>query len=168
MHFRQLERAAAEIADDPVGSVEAGHHAERGQFRFALTGQHIDLGAADALGLRHEGLAVGGVTAGSGGYRPELRNLHPIAERAEAPQGGKRLVHGVGGQQSGRLHLAPEPAQHLLVEDRGRAAGEAFVHDQAHGVRADVDDGDRRPVIETTLRDVHCGSTPLKSGRGGV
>ena len=69
----QLERAAAEIADDAVRLVEAGHHAERGQFRLALAGEDVDLGAADALGLGDEGLAVLGVAAGGGRDRPELR-----------------------------------------------------------------------------------------------
>ena len=65
----QLERAAAEIADDAVRAVEARDHAERGEFRLALAGDHLDLGAADALGLGDERLAVLGVAAGRGGDR---------------------------------------------------------------------------------------------------
>ena len=41
----QLERAAAEVADDAVGLVHAGDDAERGQFRLALAGEHVDLRA---------------------------------------------------------------------------------------------------------------------------
>ena len=78
----QLERAAAEIADDAVGLVEAGDDAERGQFRLALAGEDVDLGAADALGLGDEGLAVLGVAAGGGGDRPQLRR--PACGRTSA------------------------------------------------------------------------------------
>ena len=90
-------------------------------------------------------------------------DLHPVAQRAKASQRRQRLVDGVGGQQPGRLHLAAEPAQHLLVEDRRRAAGQPLVDDEAHRVRADVDDRDRRPVIETTLRDIHRRTPPLNA-----
>ena len=135
---------------------------------LALAGEDVDLGAADALGLGDEGLAVLGVAAGGGGDRPQLRDVHAVAQRAKAPQRRQRLVDGVGREQAGRLHLAAEPGEHLLVEDRSRAAGEALVDDEAHGVRADVDDRDRRPVIETALRDIHGGPTPLTSGRDGV
>ena len=128
----QFERAAAEIADDAVGLVETGHHAERGQLRFPLAGQHVDLGAADALGLGDEGLAVVRIAASRRCDRPELRDLHPIAERPKASQSRQRLVDGIGGQQPGRLHLATEPAQHLFVEDRRRAAGQPLVDDEAH------------------------------------
>ena len=70
----EFERAAAEIADDAVGLVEAGDDAERGEFRLALAGEHVDLGAADALGLGDEGLAVVGVAAGRGREHPEPRD----------------------------------------------------------------------------------------------
>ena len=69
----QLERAAAEVADDPVRPMEAGDHAERGQLRLALAGDHLDLGAADALGLGDEGVAVLGVAAGRGCDADERR-----------------------------------------------------------------------------------------------
>ena len=38
---------------------------------------------------------------------------------------------------------APEAAQDLLVEERRRGPDRALVDDEAHGVRADVDDADR-------------------------
>ncbi len=168
VHVGQLERAAAEVADDAVGLVEARHHAERGQFRLALAGKNVDLGAADALGLGDEGLAVLGVAAGRGRDRPDLRHVHAVAQGAKAPQRRQRLLDRVGGQQAGRLHLAAEAGEHLLVEDRRRAARETLVDHEPHRVRADVDDRDRRPVIETTLRDIHGGAPPLKRGRDGV
>ena len=155
MDLGQFERSAAEVTDNAVGLVETGYHPERGQFRLALAGEDVDLAAADVLGLGDEGLAVLGVPAGRRGDRPELRNLHAVAQGAKAPQRAERLLDRVGGEQPGGLHLASEPRQDLLVEDRGRAAGEALVDHEAHRVRADVDDGDRRPVIETALRGVH-------------
>ena len=73
------------------------------------------------------------------------------------------LLDRVGGEQPGRLHLAAEAGQHLFVEDRRRAAGQPLVDDEAHRVRADIDDRDRRPVIETTLRHVHAGRRRLRA-----
>ncbi len=67
-----------------------------------------------------------------------------------------------------RQHLAAQPCQHLLVEDRSRRAREPLVDDQAHRIRPDVDDRDGWPVIETTLRHVHRRPSPLKRGRDGV
>ena len=166
--FGEFERAAAEIAHDAARLVEAGHDAERRKLGLPLAGQHVDLDAADALGLGDEGLAVLGVAAGRGGDRQHLADLHAIAQRAEAADRGERLVDRVRGQEPGRLHLAAEPGQHLLVEDRGRTARQPLIDDEAHRVRADVDDRDRRPVIETTLRHVDCQSPPFNRGRGGV
>ena len=95
--------------------------------------------------------------------RPELRDLQAIAQRAKAPQRRERLLDRVRGQQAGRLHLAAEARQHLLVEDRGRAAGEALVDHEPHRVRADIDDRDRRSMIETTLREIHGGRRRLSA-----
>src|SRR5262249_58084631 len=115
-----------------------------------------------------EALAVLGSRAGGGRDGPTLGALHGVAQAAKAPQRRERLLHRVGGQQAGRLHLASEPGEHLLVEDRSWAASEAFIGHEPHGIRADIDYRDRWPVIETTLRDIHGGATPLTSGRDGV
>jgi hypothetical protein len=52
--------------------------------------------------------------------------------------------------------LAAETRQNLFVENRRRRARQAFVDNQPHRVRTDVDDRDRRPVIETALEGT-CG-----------
>ena len=72
-------------------------------------------------------------------------------KRAEALERGERGVDGVRRQQAGRLHLAAEAGQHLFVEDRRRRARQPLVDDEADRVRADIDDGDRRPVVEPAL-----------------
>ena len=71
-------------------------------------------------------------------------------------QRGERLLDRVRRQQAGRLHLAAEAGQHLFVEDRRRAARQPFVGDEPHRVRPDIDDGDRRPVVEPALRGAGC------------
>ena len=156
----ELERSAAEITHDAVRPMKAGHDPERAQLGLALAGDQLDLGAADALGRGDEGLAVGGVPAGGGRQHEQLRHLDPVAQHAEPAQRGKRLLHRIGGQEPGRLHLAAKAAKHLLVEDGGGAAGQPLVHHQAHGVRADVDDGDRRAVVEPALRRPLVGEPP--------
>ena len=87
MHFGQLERAPAKIADDPVGLVEAGHDAERGKLRLALAGEHIHLAPADALCPGDEGFAVPGVPAGGGCDHPNAATSsrsHRARNRASA------------------------------------------------------------------------------------
>ena len=51
-----------------------------------------------------------------------------------------------------RDDAAAKTGQHLLVEQHGRRAGDALIDDQADGVRADVDDGQRPAVLEPALR----------------
>jgi len=82
-HVDQFERAAAEIADDAVGMMDAGDHAERRQPRLARAGQDLDLYGADALGLRNEVGTVGGVAARGGRDREHAADLHHPAQRAK-------------------------------------------------------------------------------------
>jgi hypothetical protein len=148
--------------------VEARYHAERGELRLALAGKNVDLGTADGFRFGDEDLAVLGVSACRGRDHPELRDFQTVAQSTKAPQRRERLLDRVGSQQARRLHLASKPGEYLLVEDGCRATSEAFIGHEPYGIRADIDDRDRRPVIETTLRDIHGRATPLKSGRYGV
>ena len=166
--FGELQRAAAEVADQTIRPMKSAHDAERAQLGLALAGNDLDLGAADALRLGDEGLAVLGVATGGGRHHPQRADLHAVAQHAEALERTERLVHGVGGEQSRGLHLAAETGQHLLVEDRRRAARQALIGDEAHRVRADVDDGNRLAVVEASLGGLHGERAPLNRGRGGV
>src|SRR6185437_9336402 len=112
----QFQRAAAEIADDAIGLVDAGDDAERRQFGLSRTGENLDLGATDALGLGDEVRTVGRVAAGGGGDRVDAADLLDLAERVKAPERGQGLVDCIWREQAGALHLTAEPAQRLLVE----------------------------------------------------
>ncbi len=103
------------------------------------------------FGELDEGRAVLGVAAGGGGDGERFLHAHGLAQRAKALERRERVLHRVGGEKLRRLHLAAETAQRLLVENLGRAAGQPFIDDKAHGIRADVDDGDRRTVVEASL-----------------
>jgi hypothetical protein len=151
-HVDQFERAAAEIADDPIGPVKAGHDAERGELRFAFAGDHVDMRAADALRLADEIRTVFGVAAGRRRQHPNLLHAHGVAQRAEPPERGKRGRHRVGGHQAFGLHLAAKTGESLLVEQWRGAARHAFVDDEADRIGADVDDADRRSMVEPSLR----------------
>ncbi len=142
MHVDQFERAAAEVAHDAIGIVNAGDDAERRQFGFARAGENLDLGAADPLGFGDEVGTVLGIAAGRGGDRVDAADLLNPAQRAKAPQRGQRLGDGVCRQQAGALDLAAEPAQRLLVEDRDEAARHPLINDETNRVRTDVDDSD--------------------------
>ena len=80
----KFERAAAEIADDAVGAMNAGNDAERGQFGLARAGEHFDVGADGPLGELDEGGAVLGVAAGRGGDREVLLHAHASGTARES------------------------------------------------------------------------------------
>ena len=164
---RQFERAAAEIAHDPVGPIHAGHDAEGRQRRLAPAGQHLDVLAADALGRVDEIRTVLGVAARSGRDAPQPLHAGVVAERAEPEQRFERLLDRIGREQAGRLHLSAEAGENLLVEDRGRRARQPLVDDEANRVRSDVDDGDRGTVVEAALRGGRARHA-LTRARGGA
>jgi hypothetical protein len=74
-----------------------------------------------------------------------------VAQRTEAHQRGQRLVDGVLGKQAGGQHFAAEAGEHFIVENRRQAARQPLVDDEADRVRSDVDDGDRRSVVDAAL-----------------
>jgi hypothetical protein len=167
VHIDELERAAAEIADDSVGAIDARHHAERGEPRLARAGQNLDLLAADRFRRRDEFRTVLGVAAGRGRDAPQSLHAGAIAQRTETPQRLERLLDRVAREQAGRLHLAAEPGEDLLVEDRSRRARQAFIDDEADRVGTDVDDGDRMTDVESPLRRKQS-ARALNSVRGGA
>ena len=153
VNIDQFERSAAKIADDAVRLVNAGDDAERGEMSLALAREDRNARAADALGLGDECAPVACIAARGRRDRPDAPHVQDVAQRAEASQRVERRLDGVGGQQPGRLNLPSEAGEHFLIEDRRRRARQAFVDDEADRVRADVDDGNRRPVIKPALRD---------------
>lgn len=157
-HIDQLERAAAEIADDAVGMMDAGDHAERRQPCLARARQDFDLHGADALGFRDEVGAVGGIAAGCGRNRKHATDLHDAAQGPEPLQRGQRLVDGIGRKQARALHLAPEAAQRLLVEDRNEAPRQSLVDDETDRVGTDIDDRDARAALTRPLHVLDPGS----------
>src|SRR5690606_12110145 len=70
----------------------------------------------------------------------------------ESLQFGDCHVDGLGIQMARGMHAATEPRQHLLVEEDGRRARNAFIDDEANRVRADIDDRNRFPAGQPALR----------------
>ncbi len=113
IHVDQFERAAAEIADDAVGIMDAGDDAERGQFGLARPRQDFNGNAADAFGLGDELGTIGGVAAGGSRDRIDAADLLNAAQRAKAPQRRQglghrvRLTRGQYFELRGRARTAP-------------------------------------------------------------
>jgi hypothetical protein len=166
MHVDQFQRPAAEIADDAVGPMDAGNDAEGGELGFALAGQHVDPGAADAPGLGNEGRTVCRVAARRGGDDPQPLDVHRVAQGTKSDQRRERLVDCLLGEQPGRLHFAAEAAQRLLVEQRRRAPREPLVDDETDRIGTDVDDRNGQPESQPPLGRF---AVPrLKRARGGA
>ena len=102
------------------------------------------------LGGADEGAAVLGVAARRRRHRKSLLHSHALAQRAKALERRQRVLHRVGGKESRGLHLAAEPAQRLLVEERSQAAREAFIGHEPHGIRADIHRSQWRATIEAS------------------
>ena len=65
----------------------------------------------------------------------------------EARQRLEGLVDALGTELACGRDRASEAAQHLLVEERGGCPHGSLVDDEAHGVRADIDDTERLEVL---------------------
>ena len=96
--------------------------------RIALRQRRPVAGAADRLGARHVELR----------RRPSPRRWRGSAERVDRAA-ERRLL-----DRAGLREPLAEAAQQFLVEARQRRAAELVVDDQAHRIRADVDDAVRR------------------------
>jgi|SRR5215467_1206236 len=165
MHIDKLERTATQVADNSIWLMDPGHNAERGEMRLTLSRKDGDIRAADALGLGDKSAAVACVPAGSRSDRPDTTHMQDIAQSAEPPERVESRLDGVSGQQTGRLHLPAEPGKHFFIKDRRRGAGQPLINDKTDRVRTDIDNGDRRTIIEPALRrcdDLGRTLTPLR------
>ncbi|CAM5215048.1 hypothetical protein BTHI11S_04691 [Bosea thiooxidans] len=139
----QLQAAAAEVADDTVRGIETGDHAEAREHGLAAAGDQLDRLADRPLGPGDEIGPVLGIARRRRGDDAKLADMHRLAEDAEAHQRVDRLLDRVLGEAAGRGDLPAETGHLLLVEDLRRRARQHLVDDETHGVRADIDDGDR-------------------------
>jgi hypothetical protein len=137
--------------------------------RFAFARKNRDAGAANAFGLLDEKTAIARVAAGGGRDRPDAAHAQSVTQRPKTMQGIKRGIDGILREQTGGLHLASETRQNFLVENGRRAAREALVNHEAHRVRTNIDDRNRRPMIQTALSGERRGVrafTRLRRGGG--
>ena len=159
-HIDEFERAAAKIPDHAVGAMHAGNHAERGELGLASTGQNLDSSVDGAFGELDERRTVLGIANRRRGDGKNFLDLHGLAQSAKALERGERVLNRVGGEQSRRLHFPAEAAQRLFVEQFSRASRQPFIDDKPDRIRTDVDDRNRRPVVEPSL----CVRTGIGSG----
>ena len=146
----QLQTAAAEIADQPVGVRQAADDAERRQFGLLLAGQHLDRTAAGLLRPADEIRPVGGVAGGGGGDRMDPAHPHRGRHQAEALQRRQRELHALGVQPPGRHHVPADRADRLFVEQGDGIAVRRLEDDEAHGIGADVDHAEHGRPASTT------------------
>ncbi len=150
-HVDQFERSAAEIADDAVRPVDAGHDAERRELRLARAGEDFDWYAADPFGAGDEIGAVPGIATGSRRNGVDSAHFHEPTQGVKPPQRGERLGDRVGCKQAGTLDLPAETTQRLFVEDRNEASRQRLVNHEPNRVRANVDDRDAGAALARPL-----------------
>ncbi len=117
-----LEAAAAEVAGNAVGVVDAGNNTERGEPRLFGARQHVDRHACD----RFDGLDEFG-TVRCFARRRRRQHMHlPDAkltgDRLEAADRSERRGNRLRVEPPARLDAAGETAQLLFVEERRRRA----------------------------------------------
>ena len=146
----QLERAAAEVAGDAVGIVDAGDDAVGGETGLVGAGQDLDLDTADAFELGDEGRAVLGLTRGGGRQHVEADRAALVGDVLEAAHRIERLGERGFGETAGLGQPLAEAGENLFVEQHRGGARQPLVDDQAHRVGADVDDRERPVAFEAT------------------
>ena len=139
----QLEAAAAEVAGDAVGVRKPIRMPLAASSASRCAGQHLDR-APSACSPRamksgpSEASRTAAVAMARTFLTPRMRVIawkrRQRLERALDASAPSRPVEATG---------AAEAAQHLLVEERRRAAHRALVDDEAHRVGPDIDDADR-------------------------
>ena len=77
--------------------------------------------------------------------------LEDAGDGAKARQRRERAIDSLAAELAGRRDGAAETAQHFLVEQRRRRAHGALVHDEAHRIRADIDDADGLELVNPVL-----------------
>ena len=141
----ELQAAAAEIADHAVRTMKSRDDAECRQLCFARARQELDgVPARIPCGLK-ECTTIRGVTRRRSREHARVRHIESLAEHAKSGQGPQRSLDCVIIKPSRGRDVAAEPAQDLFVVDRGRRPRQAFIGDEAHRVRADIDDRNRAP-----------------------
>ena len=145
-HLNHLEAAPAHVADQTGRPVEAGDHAESGEAGLLGAAEDPNLEAGGLGDRGDQRLAVRGLAHRLGSEHVGARYRHRVADRPEAPAGRDGARKALFAEPARLLEALAEAAERLLVETRKRRATELVINDEAHRVRADVDDGMMRAV----------------------
>jgi hypothetical protein len=91
-HARELEAAAAKVADDARKVGHARDHSEGGEMGLLLAAQHPDRRAHDLLDRVDEGLGVARVANSRSRKDMDLADLHEPRDKGKALNGSQRPV----------------------------------------------------------------------------
>ena len=142
-HVDQLEAAAAEIADEAVGVVNAGDDADGSEFRLLGAGQNLDRHVEDALGLGDKVRTILRFAGCRRGDSFDPAHVHLVDERAETAERPERAGDCIGAEPPSGGKRTAEAAQHLFVEQRRGRTRRALINHEPDRVRSDIDHCDR-------------------------
>ncbi len=80
-----------------------------------------------------------------------LAHPHQLAHQREPLDGGQGPVDVLGGNLAGLREAAAQRAGGFLVVQRGQRAGMPLIHNQTHGVRADIEHRHRTRTLDAAL-----------------
>ena len=129
-HPNQLDAAAAEISDNPVGFRDPGQHPRGREARLFRAVDDFDRHAASALDFGGKRLPVARVTHSGGRHHRQMIDPDRLRERDEAPQIDEGESRAFGVQAAGRGDTPAETAHHLLVDQREQRGAEPLEHDE--------------------------------------
>ncbi len=165
MNGDHIEAAATQIGDKAAGAGDAGQYAFGSETSFLFARQDADRAAPCRFGSSHKFLTIAGV--------PRCRRCNGLADidtmrlgqHAKSAQCLKRKCDAFVVEFAGRHHVATDGADRFFVVNNCRRPRQAFVDDQADGIRTDVDDGDRAAAATGTARDAHPTQIDRRAGK---
>ncbi len=131
VHPDQLDTAAAEIGDDPIGVGYPGEDSRGGQLGLLAAIDDPDRHAAPLFDLGGEGAAIARLANRRGGDDRQMIDRQGASQRDETLQIVMRQFDADRVQATTAADPAPQAAHDLFVEHRHQCRAEPLVDDEA-------------------------------------
>ncbi len=159
--LRDLEAAAAHVADKPHGAEKSRDHAERRVTRLFFPGEDANLEPALGGDCGRKRRPIGGAAHRLGRGRVDPFDAHRIGDGAEPAHRLDGSPEAFGRDGARLSQPLAEPEKRLFVEARHRRTAELVIDQEPNRIRSDVDDRIMRARAHDALgievEPPHCG-----------